>query len=61
MTLDGIDGFGWWRVGSDALPTDYPGLASADRLVKGTVDEVAVWDAQLSGTDVAALAAANHP
>ena len=52
---------GWWRIGWDSLPTDYPGLGSADELVTGTVDEVAVWEAQLSGTDIAALAAANHP
>ena len=52
---------GWWRIGWDSLPTDYPGLASAGTLVTGTVDEVAVWDAQLSGSDIATLAAANHP
>ena len=52
---------GWWRIGWDSLPTDYPGLATAGRLVTGTVDEVAVWDAQLSGSDIATLAAANHP
>jgi Concanavalin A-like lectin/glucanases superfamily len=51
---------GWWRIGWDSLPTDYPGLASADGLVTGTVDEVAIWDAQLSDADIAALAAANH-
>lgn len=52
---------GWWRIGWDSLPTDYPGLATAGTLVTGTVDEVAVWDAQLSGSDIATLAAANHP
>jgi hypothetical protein len=51
---------GWWRIGWDSLPTDYPGLASADGLVTGTVDEVAIWDAQLSDAQVATLAAANH-
>jgi len=51
---------GWWRIGWDALPTDDPGLGTADELVKGTVDEVAIWDAQLSDAQVADLAAANH-
>jgi hypothetical protein len=51
---------GWWRIGWDSLPTDYPGVGSADGLVTGTVDEVGVWDAQLSGSDIATLAAANH-
>jgi hypothetical protein len=52
---------GWWRVGWDAMPVDYPGLASADGLMTGTVDEVATWNAQLGNADVAALAGANHP
>jgi hypothetical protein len=52
---------GWWRIGWDSLPVDYPGLASADGLMTGTVDEVAIWNAQLSGVQVSDLAGANHP
>jgi hypothetical protein len=59
-TTGGLAYSGWWRLGADTLDTSWPGLAAADGVVSGTVDEVAIWDAALDATAVATLAAANH-
>jgi hypothetical protein len=50
---------GYWRLGWNTL-AGWPGLTSATAVPVGTLDEVAIWDSQLTPTDIAALAAANH-
>ena len=59
-TTSGLAYSGWWRLGADTLDTSWPGLTTADDVVSGTVDEVAIWDSALDGTAIAALAAGNH-
>ena len=60
VTTSGLASSGWWRLGADALETDWPGLAWPDGVVSGTVDEVAIWDSALDGAAIATLAAGNH-
>ena len=50
---------GYWRAGWDNL-NSWPALTTPTSVPVGTLDEIAVWDAQLTPTDIAALAAANH-
>jgi len=54
------DGMGYWRVGYDATTGLGPSVPNQDQLA-GTIDEVAVWEAQaLTPTEVYGLYSQNH-
>lgn len=50
---------GYWRLGWDNLGA-WPALTTATSVPVGTLDEVALWDTELTGAQIATLAAANH-
>ena len=50
---------GYWRLGWDNLGS-WPALTTATSVPVGTLDEVTVWDSELSPSEIATVAAANH-
>lgn len=50
---------GYWRIGWDNLGS-WPALNTATSVPVGTLDEVAIWDSQLTPAQVGSLANANH-
>ena len=49
---------GYWRIGSDTVPTSYPDAPTSGTYFNGTVDEAAVYNTVLTAAQVNAHA---HP